>query len=71
MQLELLRRHKEAGTKDGYVFEELGELYLLRGENELSRQNFAWAYAELSQDKWMMDNETERMARIRKLGGVE
>lgn len=71
MQLELLQRHKEAGSKDGYVFEELGELYLLKGENELSRQYFASAYAELSQDKWLMNNETGRMERIRKLGGVE
>jgi len=71
MQLELLRRHQNNGGKDGYVFEELGELYLLKGDNANARRFFASAYAELSQDKWLMDNETERINRIRKLGGVE
>lgn len=70
-QLALLERHNQDGTKSGYVYEELGELYLLRGETDKSQNFFALAYEELSKDKWLAKNEAERLARIKELGKVE
>ena len=58
-----------AGSPDGYVFEELGELALLAGQDERAREYFAQAWELLSQDAWLVENEPERMARIRELAG--
>ena len=62
----------ESGEKilpfDGYVFEELAELYLLKGEKELAKKNFTWAYDVLSKDKWIVTNQPERLSRLKKLG---
>lgn len=69
-QLRLLTKYQEEGNEDGYVYEELGELYLVKGDSALAKEYFAKAYQALSQDKWMMDNEPERMDRMKTLGGV-
>ena len=58
--------HK-AGTGDGYVSEELGELYLAQGKTQEAAGHFAEAHRLLSQDAWLVDNEAERLARILKL----
>ncbi len=52
---------------DGYVFEELGELYLLKEDSEKSRKYFGLAYQLLSQDPWLQQNEGERLARLKEL----
>ena len=57
-------------NSDGYVCEELGELYLLKEQPENSQPYFKQAYEILSKDTWMMDNEAERMERIKKLAGM-
>jgi len=54
--------------KDGYVFEELAELYLSNNENILSKKYFDLAYTILSQDLWLMTNEQDRLKRLKKLG---
>lgn len=68
MQNELREEMEAAGeTGDGYVYEELGELNLLKKDTESSKQNFKEAYRLLSQDKWLAENEKERLERIKKL----
>ena len=69
----LARRRDEArlgmdGEVDGYVFEELGECLLLRGEADEARSYFARAYAALSKDAWLETNEPDRLARLKQLG---
>lgn len=67
-QQDLLRQHEQAGTRDGYVYEELAEcLYALNRQDE-ARPYFARAYAELSQDIWLVANEPARLERLRQLG---
>lgn len=56
---------------DGYVFEELGELYLVKGDTDKATSYFAKAYQVLSKDQWLLDNEADRMARIKELGKVD
>jgi tetratricopeptide (TPR) repeat protein len=57
------------GEEDGFVYEELGELLLLKGDQEAARDYFGRAYDLLSKDTWFPDNEPERMARMKELGG--
>jgi len=54
--------------KDGYVFEELAELYLLIGGKELAKKNFKLAYEELSKDVWLVKNDPTRLNRLKELG---
>ena len=56
------------GEPDGYVYEELGECYLLRQETAKATNAFAQAYALLSQDSWLVANEGERLTRLKMLG---
>lgn len=68
IQLTLLKEGEETGTPDAYTQEELGELYLIAGNAEKARPHFATAYAALSQDPWLVENEPERIARLKELG---
>lgn len=68
MQNELKEYMESMGdTGDGYVYEELGELYLLKDDKENSKKNFKTAYEMLSQDKWLAANEKDRLERMKKL----
>lgn len=69
-QLALLKKFEQTGSQDGYVYEELGELYLVRGEKDKAAGYFGKAYKMLSSDKWLMSHEPNRMARMKKLGHV-
>ena len=71
IQKALLKEYEQSGTPDGYVFEELGELYLLKNEPEKSHVFFARAYTELSKDSWLVKNESERLTRLQKLAGQD
>ena len=51
---------------EGYVVEELAELYLVR-KDPLASDYFARAHRILSQDQWLEKNEPERLARLKKL----
>lgn len=68
IQLALLEEARRTGAPDGYTHEELGELLLLKGQAEQARPHFTTAYEILSQDPWLVENETERLARLKKLG---
>lgn len=67
-QQALLAEHENAGGKDGYVYEELGECLLALNQQEKARPYFALAYDELSKDPWLADNEPARLARLKQLG---
>ncbi len=71
MQEALLSEHEQGGTSDGYVFEELGELYLLKNNTAQSKKYFAEAFKGLSKDSWLVKNESERLKRLKKLGALE
>jgi tetratricopeptide (TPR) repeat protein len=57
-----------AGSEDGYVSEELAECLEALGRHEEARPHFKRAYELLSQDKWLPQDEPERLARLAKLG---
>lgn len=60
---------REGFSPDGYVFEELGECLLLKGQEAEASHYFALAYELLSQDEWMVANESDRLERLKELGG--
>ncbi len=51
---------------DGYVVEELAELYLLKNDPAAS-DFFARAYAIMSADEWLEKNEPKRLLRLKKM----
>ncbi len=57
--------------KDGFVLEELAELYAIKGEKDLARNYYKEAWEILSKDTWLKNNEPERIERLKQLGGVE
>ncbi len=69
LQESLLAEHEAADSKDGYVFEELAECHLALEHPDQARKYFRLAYAELSRDPWLVENEPERLARLEELGG--
>jgi tetratricopeptide (TPR) repeat protein len=70
IQVELKDEYDSTGQQDGYVHEELGELYLVLGKLEESEKAFAAACAELSRDDWFVKNESARLQRIKTLGKI-
>lgn len=70
MQQALLAETQQLGEPDGYVSEELGECYLALQQPAQATPHFAQAYALLSQDGWLVANESARLARLKQLGQV-
>ena len=69
LQKEILVELEEKNLpNDGYVFEELAELYLLKDDKKQAKKNFKLAFEELSKDGWLVKNEAERLSRLKKLG---
>lgn len=68
MQQRLLRAYRRARSRDGYVFEELGECLLTLGRTREARGFFRRAHAELSKDPWLVGAEPKRLKRLRELG---
>jgi tetratricopeptide (TPR) repeat protein len=71
IQRRLAAEGEAAGESDGYVYEELGELLLAKGDAAAARPNFARAFELLGSDPDLRANEPERLARLRRLGGSE
>ncbi len=69
IQRALETEHKEAGTTDGYVFEEIAENLALLGRNEEAISYFELAYLELGKDEWFVKNEPERLANLKMRAG--
>lgn len=64
--LEKEIEEKEA-EPDGFVFEELGELLLMKENKEEAKEYFKKAYELLSQMHWLVSSEPERIERMKKL----
>jgi len=58
----------EGVEKDGFVFEEIGECLLLLNRAEESRRYFSKAYEILARDEWLVEQEPDRVARLKLLG---
>jgi tetratricopeptide (TPR) repeat protein len=71
IQRRLAAEGAAANEPDGYVYEELGELLLAKGETAAARPNFVRAFELLGGDRGLQANEPERLARLRRLGGSE
>jgi len=70
IQRELLEEHRAAGTKDGFVREEIAECLLALNRGDEAKSHFAAAFDLLSKDPWLTRDEPERLERLRQLGGV-
>lgn len=68
MQQSLLQEHEATGTSDGYVFEEIAECLLSLDRQDDARPHFGRAYMALSEDGWLVDNEPDRLDRLKRLG---
>jgi tetratricopeptide (TPR) repeat protein len=64
LQLQLEREWASAGQIDGYVFEEIGELYWAKGERAAARPYFTRAAAELGKDPEFVANESARYRQL-------
>jgi len=60
----LERELRDAGTSDGFVFEEIAENLLARGDPQAARPWFAQAHALLSQDRSLERPDAARLARM-------
>lgn len=69
-QLALHAEFESAGETDGFVFEEIGECLLALLRSEEAKPYFAKAYEVLSEDVRLAENEPDRIARLKQLGGV-
>ena len=69
VQLALEAEWAAAGKVDGYVFEELAELYEQLGKPDQAKPYFGRAAEELGKDAWFVKNESARLARLRERGG--
>lgn len=68
-QMALRDEFEVVEESDGYVFEEIGECLLALDRAEEARPYFSQAYDLLVQDAWLPEQEPERIARLRELGG--
>jgi tetratricopeptide (TPR) repeat protein len=67
MQSATFEKQKQENRIGGYVCEELGELYLVLDNRDEAAKYFTLADSLLSQDAWFVENNAERLERIRKL----
>ena len=67
MQLAIEKEAAEAAEPDGYVFEEIAEIYLVKNEPAKAKSYFAKAVDALSKDTWFAEHEGDRLARMRQL----
>jgi Flp pilus assembly protein TadD len=67
VQQALQAKLARGNATDGYVDEELGECLLALDRGAEAQPYFARAYAELSQDHWLAENEPTRLERLKQL----
>jgi tetratricopeptide (TPR) repeat protein len=70
MQRALAAEFAASNETDGYVFEELAEIALARGDRAAAVPWAAKAYAALKDDGGLKANEPARLARLAEIGGV-
>jgi hypothetical protein len=71
MQRDLAEENRTAGEEDGYVYEELAELRMARGDAAGAAPLAAKAYALLREDAWLAATEPARLERLAKIGAGE
>lgn len=67
---ELEREWRDAGEPDGYVYEELGECLLARGDAAGAAGEFRRAYELLLKDESLVAREPDRLERLKRLGSA-
>ena len=70
IQRALLGDLDASGDTDGFVFEELGELALARGDTTAARPWFAKAHSALSADPSFVADNPARLERLHRLGAA-
>ena len=70
IQLALFEESTTTGTQDGYVHEELGELFLLKQDPLKFPFHFEKAYELLSSDGYIQQHEPARLERMKRLAGL-
>lgn len=66
-QLAIEKDAAAANEPDGYVFEEIAEIYLVKGDAAKAKPYFAKAAETLGKDAWFAEHEADRLARMRQL----
>ena len=69
MQRALMRELDTERAPDGYVFEELAEIAVVRGDRAAARPLAAKAYAILGEDAELRANDAARLSRLADLAG--
>lgn len=69
-QRELLAEIDKLGEQDGYVYEELAEIALARGDAAAAKPWAAKAWTVLAADEGLRESDPARLARLAALGGV-
>jgi tetratricopeptide (TPR) repeat protein len=69
-QMDLKEEYDSSGENDGYVFEEIGECLLALNRPDEARPHFLKAYELLLQDALLIQNEPDRLSRLKKLGST-
>ncbi|MBS1517149.1 MAG: hypothetical protein JSS91_03600 [Bacteroidetes bacterium] len=68
IQLALLKDIEDGkAVSDGYVYEELMELYLIKNEKEKAAEYAGKSYELLSKDIWVAENEKDKLERLKKI----
>lgn len=67
MQLRLEKDTTEANAPDGYVYEEIAEIYLAQGKQAEAKPYFAKAASVLGADSWFVESEKARLTRLQEL----
>lgn len=70
IQTKLARAMATSGEEDGYVYEEIAECLHAMGETDEAKPYFEKAWRILSQDIWLQQNESDRLERLKTMGGV-
>ena len=68
MQRALVEDNRKKGEEDGYVYEELAEIAVARGDLAAAAPWAAKAYALLRDDAWLAATEPARLRRLADLG---
>ncbi len=69
-QQELYRQIDPAAGEDGFILEEIAECLLELGRRTEAQPWFARAYRNLSQNRWLVQQEPDRLRRLQELGGL-
>lgn len=67
MQQKLEKDMTEANAPDGYVYEEIAEIYLAQNKPVEAKPYFAKAAAVLGADSWFVESEKARLIRLQEL----